>query len=100
MQSIEPGSFVTFVCWSTYLAEAVSSSGHDTAWHELWPGDRGLVIYVSSITDVIYVLFSRVGLVLKVRTKQVCVIELADGNIHLTSDENRGPLILPSHVNT
>lgn len=72
-----PGDFVKFNFWSSYLAptSGPDENGHIN-WHELFPGDQGLVIYVSenlgtSGDDTVTVMFSRVGKVLKVHVDQL-----------------------------
>lgn len=81
--SIRPGDLVVFKFWSTYLAQlATSQNQNNNTWHELWPGDRGLVIHVGSDVsssmskdDTVSVIFSRVGRMLRVHINQLERIE-------------------------
>jgi len=59
------GSLVKFNWWSDYKAASVSldEDGH-VSWHEIHPGDTGIVLCVNE--DVVVVLFSNVDTLLKV----------------------------------
>lgn len=60
------GSLIKFIWWSSYKAPSVTldDKGHST-WHELFPGDRGIVVgHINDQTSI--VLFSSVDSLLKI----------------------------------
>lgn len=60
------GSLVKFSWWSTYKAPSLSTNelGH-VSWHEINPGDRGVIVGYMSEESVI-VLFSSIDSLLRV----------------------------------
>jgi len=76
---VRPGDLVRFNFWTSYLAPGASEDtlGHVT-WHELFPGDSGLVVHVESQVsasngqdDTVIVMFSRTNHLLRVRLNQL-----------------------------
>jgi hypothetical protein len=63
---IKVGSLVKFVWWSNYKAPSLSADdrGH-VSWHELTPGDSGIVMSFLGEESVV-VLFSKVSTLLKI----------------------------------
>lgn len=64
------GSLVKFSWWSSYKAPSVSSEDGRTTWHEIHPGDTGVVLCV--LPDGGYlVLFSHDDALLKVHSSML-----------------------------
>jgi len=71
---IPVGSLVKFSWWSEYRAPSLSTNdlGYST-WHELRPGDRGVVVgHINE--DTIIVLFSSVDSLLKVNKTMLALV--------------------------
>jgi len=73
-----PGDLVRFNFWSSYLAPTAGPDENGLInWYELFPGDRGIVIYVCEkdsnveCDDTVTVVFSRVEKILKVHINQL-----------------------------
>ena len=62
----EVGSLVKFVWWSSYRSPSLSENDHGhVTWHELSPGDTGIVMSYLNESNVI-VLFSKVRTLLRI----------------------------------
>jgi hypothetical protein len=72
---ITVGSLVKFVWWSSYRAPSVvvDDKGH-TSWHEVHPGDTGVVLCASEEDNVV-VLFSHVDSLLRVSRSMLSVVD-------------------------
>jgi hypothetical protein len=68
------GALVKFSWWSSYKAPSLyhDDAGHAT-WHELKPGDTGVVMSYLNEVEVI-VLFSNVDTLLKIHTSMLVVV--------------------------
>lgn len=71
---MKAGDMVEFVWWSTYLAPGLllDDAGR-TVWHELHPGDRGIVVRVAE-EDYIVTLFTSLDALIKVHGSMLQVI--------------------------
>jgi hypothetical protein len=60
------GALVKFNWWSSYRAASATTddTGHVT-WHEIYPGDKGVVLCVGE-NDMTIVLFSNVDTLLRI----------------------------------
>lgn len=71
---IKVGSLVRFTWWSNYKAPSVSTSDEGKAsWHELKPGDAGVVLYFYN-EETAVVLFSTIDTLLKVNQSMLISI--------------------------
>lgn len=68
------GSLVKFIWWSSYKAPSVSldAKGHVT-WHELKPGDKGIVVGSIDEQNSI-ILFSSVDSLLKLNNSMLEIV--------------------------
>jgi hypothetical protein len=68
------GLLVKFVWWSNYKAPSISTDdkGHVT-WHEIHPGDTG-IIFCTLTEDNVIVLFSGVDTLVKVHASMLEVM--------------------------
>lgn len=63
---ITVGTFVKFSWWSVYKAPSASKNDDGkTTWHDIKPGDTGIVLSLIS-SDYVVVLFSNVDTLLKI----------------------------------
>lgn len=68
------GSLVKFTWWSSYAApSAVKDDDGSTSWHEVVPGDTGVVLSIMS-DDTFVVLFSRIDVLLKVSRMMLTLV--------------------------
>jgi len=67
------GSLVKFAWWSSYKAPSVSIEDGKTTWHEVHPGDTGVVLSVLSDGNYI-VLFSHVDALLKIHQTMLEIV--------------------------
>lgn len=67
------GSFVKFSWWSSYRAPSISSEDLEgVTWHELHPGDAGIVVHIQA--QKVVVLFSRIDTLLKVHESMLEIL--------------------------
>jgi hypothetical protein len=71
---LEVGSLVKFVWWSSYRAPSLTTDDHGhVTWHELNPGDTGIVIsYLNE--DNVVVLFSKVSRLLRIHRSMLDLV--------------------------
>ena len=71
---IPVGSLIKFCWWSNYKAPSLSVNELGNAtWHELSPGDKGVVVgYVNE--ETVIVLFSSVDSLLKIHRSMLCMV--------------------------
>lgn len=66
IEMISVGSLVKFTWWSSYKAPSVlEDSFGRPSWHEIFPGDTGVVICTGE-GESVAVLFSRIDTLLKI----------------------------------
>ena len=72
---MKAGDMVEFVWWSMYLAPGlISDDMGRTVWHELSPGDRGIVVRAAE-EDYIVALFTTMDALVKVHFSMLQIIE-------------------------
>jgi hypothetical protein len=69
------GSLVRFSWWSSYKAPSAStnSSGR-VSWHEIQPGDTGVVLSFQDENTSAVVLFSKIDALLKVNLSMLVLV--------------------------
>jgi hypothetical protein len=69
------GSLVKFVWWSNYRAPSVfKDAAGRTTWHEVHPGDTGVILGVMDDDETYIVLFSNVDAVLKIHKTMLSLV--------------------------
>jgi len=65
------GSLVKFTWWSSYKAPSVAldENGHAT-WHELFPGDTGIILEFLN-EETVVVLFSKIDTLIRIPRSMV-----------------------------
>ena len=71
---VSVGSFVKFTWWSSYKAPSVSNDDGKTSWHEINPGDIGVVLCIKDEEHIV-VLFSHVDSLLTVHKSMVSLVD-------------------------
>lgn len=68
------GSLVKFTWWSSYKAPsvAVDENGH-TTWHELSPGDTGIILEFMN-EETVVVLFSKIDTLIKIHRSMIAPV--------------------------
>lgn len=67
MEMLPVGSLVKFTWWSSYKAPSVLEDNFGRpSWHEIFPGDTGVVICAGDGSKSVAVLFSRIDTLLKI----------------------------------
>ena len=68
------GSLVKFTWWSSYKAPSVSvdETGHVT-WHELTPGDTGIILELLN-EETVVVLFSKIDTLIRIHRSMIAPV--------------------------